>query len=223
VASGLERGTTPTKRRRQALAVLSDGVEACVEGGMGVVCDWFPGWGLTSAAFGATLRWVKADPEAKEMEGVKSLFPDGVRWDQAGGAEGSWKNESDDAEIVCFEGKGPSATHPVWGLRSLIRMVVWHYGKGKLMPPAGWRLQVFTNEHQELGGATETTHVTKVATRLEDMPVQPIDAVGIPADLAQVLDRMTPAGEKCPAPASLAEGFPKLGRIADRWCSSSRT
>jgi hypothetical protein len=181
---------------------------------MGVVCDWFPGWGLTSAAFGATLRWVKADPEAKgievkEREGVKNLFPDVVRWDQAVGAEGSWKNEADDAEIVCFEGKGPSATHPVWGLRSL-RMVVWHYGKGKLTPPAGWRLQVFTSEHQELGGATETTHVTKVATRLENVPVQPIAAVGIPADLAQVLDRMTP-GDKCPAPASLAEGFPRLG------------
>jgi hypothetical protein len=57
---------------------------------------------------------------------------------------------------------------------------------------------VFMNEHQELGGAMETTHVMTVAMRLEARSVQPIDAVSIPADLVHVLDQMTPE-EKCHA------------------------
>ncbi len=129
---------------------------------MGVVCSWFPGWGLTSAAFGSTLSWVKI--EGVEVEGVKSLFPAEVCWKTADGIEEEWSEEQYDAEIVCFEDKWPGPTHQVWRLPSL-KLVVWNQGSGRLKPPSGWKLQVLKGDHQTLGGVTATTHVTRVATR----------------------------------------------------------
>jgi hypothetical protein len=48
----------------------------------------FPGWGLTSAAFGATLSWVRLERD-EEVGGVKRLFPVEVLWDSTGGAKGA--------------------------------------------------------------------------------------------------------------------------------------
>jgi hypothetical protein len=38
---------------------------------------------------------------------MKRLFPVEVLWDATGGAKGEWSPEHYDAEIVCFEEKGP--------------------------------------------------------------------------------------------------------------------
>jgi hypothetical protein len=68
---------------------------------MGVGCGSFPGWGLTSAAFGSTLSWVRIEED--EVEGARrSLFPAEVCWKRTGAIEEELSTEEHDAEIVCF-------------------------------------------------------------------------------------------------------------------------
>jgi hypothetical protein len=88
--------------------------------------------------------------------------------------------------------------------------VIWDYGSIKLRAPGGWKVQVLKGDHQILGGVTHATYCTTVATREGESIVQQGLPVGIPADLSQVVDRMT-SGEPCADPTKGSSSWPTLG------------
>jgi hypothetical protein len=69
---------------------------------------------------------------------------------------------------------------------------------------------VLKGDHEALGGVTDATYCTVVATREGERSVQQGLSVEIPADVSQVVDRMTP-GESCADPTRGSSSWPTLG------------
>jgi hypothetical protein len=81
--------------------------------------------------------------------------------------------------------------------------VRYGYGSGKLRAPGGWKVQVLKRDHKALGGIPDGTYWTTIATREGDGSVQQGLQLRTPADVPQVVDRMT-QGEMCADPTRVS-------------------
>jgi hypothetical protein len=175
------------------VGVLKNGDTAKVR--IEVVCRWFPGWRLASAAFGATLSWVEEPGPRRAPMGLY------------GWSRRRVEPEHHDLEIACLK------------RRERASLIQFGSYQSKMCDPElrvcqiRGKLQVLNGDHQALDDVTDATYCTVVATQEGERPVQQGLPVRIPADVLQLVDRMTP-GEPCGPcgePTRGSSSWPTLG------------
>ena len=141
-----------------------------------------PAWIWVADGFRAKLKWVLATERPEGLE-----LSEEVEWVTSLGQVAS------STQLVVFESKGPTPTHPVWavdGLKVVVWMVTSESQARRYRPPGDnkWRVEERWVGHDKLGGVTNHTAKFRIATRLVDHSVRWAPILGLEATLSQVLD-----------------------------------